>query len=370
MVAMRGDFGEVRSLLNAEDGASVWSRLCEVLDTFDPSELDAMVFPYIEGHVRRWDDAVCVAPQDWVIRTLAGEELPFWSIVRKIDLSYQYLDAEDVLRLLASPRLSAVTILDLDSNRIGREGAEVIAEAESLSQIKEIRLSHNRLTVVGLASLIAAQNMRELRVLDLEANSLGATKQVPSLADAPWSRTLTKLNLSRNRLGHRAFNVLFSSFDAPGLEHLILDHNPTTERAIELLCHCHEYGGLPSLGALELRDCSLDTDALARLFSSSLMQGVERIDLSHNESVDDGAIELMLDGAKLSLKHLSLRRTKVTRRLIERLIAEVPTLATLSCPAEGLVERQERYYQRFDVYTADAICELREMAPHIKITAS
>lgn len=368
---MRGDFGEVRSLLNAEDGASVWSRLCEVLDTFDPNELDAMVFPYIDGHVRRWDDAVCVAPKEWVIRTLAGEELPFWSIVRKVDLSYLYLDAEDVLRLLASPRLSAVTLLDLDSNRIGLRGAEVIANATSLSNIRELRLSFNQLTVAGLVHLISAANMHELRVLDLEANGLGLTRGVPSLVDAPWSRTLTKLNLSKNKIGQRTFDALLSNLDAPNLEHLILDHNPATGHALEILCHRHEDGALPRLRALELRDCSLGEDALGRLFSSSLVTQIERLDLSHNEKVDDVAIERLLGNTPLAIRQLVLGRTKVTRGLLERLLAEVPTLTSLACPVEGLGgSRQARYYNRFDIYTADAIIELREMAPHVKVTAS
>lgn len=78
---MRGDFGEVCSLFNAEDGVSVWSRLCEVLDMFDLNEFDVMVFFYIDGYVWCWDDVVCVVSKEWVICMFVGEELLFWSIV-------------------------------------------------------------------------------------------------------------------------------------------------------------------------------------------------------------------------------------------------------------------------------------------------
>lgn len=367
---MAGNFGEVRSILNAEDGAKVWGELCRLLDDFDPAQLDAMVLPYIDGHVRRWEDAVCVAPQSWVLRALAGEALPFWSIIRKIDLSYQYLDADDVLTLLASPRLAAVTILDLDSNRIGSKGAEVIAGAESLTRIEELRLSFNQLGQPGLKTLIRAESLASLRVLDLEKNALGHARVTPpALSGAPWLRTLTSLNLSHNNLTAASCETLLTELDAPALEHIRLDHNAAS-RGVEMVSDYHREGMLPSLRSLEVRGCRLRDESLQRLFSSPLIEQLERLDLSYNNVVDDDVIDHLLAGAPRALEQLDLGKTEVTRPALERLLRGLPSIKKLSCPSKGLSDRDRVRYSRMDPLVADAIIELREMAPGVKIIAT
>ena len=365
---MRGDFGEVRSLLNCEPSRERWERLCELLDAFAPEELDAMIFPYIDGHLRLWPHELCKAPKEWVWRALQDEHLPFWHIVRCMDLSGAYLKAPDMLTLLKSPHLLRITILEMDSNRIGLEGVEALAQSESLGEIEVLNLGFNAMGSQGLRALMGSAALSNLRRLNLESNALRDRHALPSLAKAPWLQTLQSLSLTRNALKLKELTKLLSKLHAPSLRHLCLDRNPLG--SLKPLLEAHEQGQLPALVHLEVRGCNLKEPACRALLGSSLMGQLEQLDISYNEGVVDEALLVMLDaGTGGRLERLWLEATAARAPLMERLLRELPSLTHLCCAASSMGTPEVRRWgaRNFTAQQSASLGRLRLIAPHVEV---
>lgn len=340
-------FGEVRSILNQGESATNWTRLCDVVDGFDPGELDQMVFPYVAGHVREWNPRTCVAPREWVYRALLGEELPFWSMVRKLDLSLEYLDSTKLLTLLASSRMAQIEVMNLESNRIGAAGAQVIAEAEHLGQIQELRLGFNHLKLAGMLWLNRADSLDALRHLYIHDNSLGDLG-TGALAKATFLTQLETLDLSVNEVGVNALVGLLDVLDgSQSIRQLVLNHNPMGKgtQAMQRLAK-----GFAQLEVLDLRGCELEDAEVRTLGKKADWSCLRNLDLSRNHKVRDGALNALLgEGEFPKLERVYLGGTLATHGLFEALntlralkYVEMPEAAVRSSGMGALRERGVR----------------------------
>lgn len=340
-------FGEIRSVLNRGESAQHWTTLCELVDGFAQGELDQMVFPYVAGHVRAWNPRTCVAPREWVYRALLGEELPFWSMVRMLDLSLEYVNSDQLHTLLRSDRMAQIEVINLESNRIGAAGARVIAEAEHLGQIQELRLGFNHLKLAGMIWLNRADALESLRHLHIDDNSLGESG-VRALAKATWITQLHTLVLSDNEVSVTALAELLERLDqAPALRHLVLDHNRLRKStgAMKQLAT-----GFAQLEVLELRRCDLEDAEVTTLARKSSWRHLRKLDLSRNVKVRDGALQALLgEGEFPALERVYLGGTLATVRMFDAL-DRLPSLTYVELPeqvarhqlAEALRERGVR----------------------------
>ena len=87
MDAPLNSLSELRSLAHGEPSQGRWKKLCRALDEWeDPVRLEQVALPYLMGALSRWPDDSRVAPQDWLIRQLSGEEVLPLLIARKVVL--------------------------------------------------------------------------------------------------------------------------------------------------------------------------------------------------------------------------------------------------------------------------------------------
>ncbi len=320
-------FGEIRSVLNKGESTTNWARLCELVDGFEEGELDQMVFPYVAGHVRGWNPRTCVAPREWVYRALVGEDLPFWSMVRMLDLSLEYLNSDQLHALLRSDRVQRIEVINLESNRIGAAGAREIAEAEHLVHIEELRLGFNHLKLAGMLWLARAEALDGLKHLYMDENSLGDSG-VSALAKASWLGQLETLVLSDNGMTQVALSEILEALDATGaVRKLVLDHNSfkKSESAMRLLAR-----GFEGLEELELRRCELQGSEVRAL--RGRWPELRKLDLSRNDKVRVGALaELFGDGEFPALERVYLGATGADHELCEALLG-LPSLRYVEMP--------------------------------------
>lgn len=332
-------FGDLRSLLQRPPTQATWARLCELLDELERARLEEEVFPYIEGRARAWPDELRVAPQRWVERAVeGGQVVPFWSVVRALDLSCQYLGAGQVIELLASPRLARVTHLDLSHNRIEERGAVILAQESSILGLVELRLAFNHIGPRGAGTLARAGALEGVEVLELEANDLGERGAL-ALAEASWLGEVRALNLIQNGIGSRGVEALLGRGRLARLERLILDRNPLGSRgAIDALIEALR---VAPLRRLELRGCEIEDEHVEVLAGSGALAELERLDLSRNPELSDRAARALASRAP-QLRELSVARTDIGRQALLDLVERgLPRLERLVIAAKARVGLSE-----------------------------
>lgn len=140
-------------------------------------------------------------------------------------------DAKYFAAILASDRYVGLKRLDLSHNRLGDNGAKVIAHALGDNEIiTYLNLSWNQIRHNGiecLAHALAENNC--LKVFDVSANGVsnpGAECIAKALSS---NRTLEELNLSFNRIGLEGLVVLFKNLVLnDSLKTIKLSNNPIT----------------------------------------------------------------------------------------------------------------------------------------------
>jgi uncharacterized protein (TIGR02996 family) len=134
---------------------------------------------------------------------------------------------------IGSPRISSLSrihdllripILDLSSNDLGPAGLLVILNRSSSSPPREIRLreldlSHNRLGDDGARILARSPHLASLRVLRLGDCEIG-DEGARALAESPYLHQLVRLDLGSNPIGDPGFREFLSSSNLPNLRHL------------------------------------------------------------------------------------------------------------------------------------------------------
>jgi uncharacterized protein (TIGR02996 family) len=220
--------------------------------------------------------------------------------LRSLRLSECRLTPPAVARLLASPVARNLTCLSLASNRLGPEGAQVIAAAE-LDGLECLDLAEAGVGPEGLAALagsphlaglrslslarlgrygytlldagvqaLARSKLRRLTDLDLSDNNLVSGRRgMPVLADSPVTADLRRLNLSGCGVGDAGAKAIASSPHLGRLEEVHLDRaGITAEGAKELAAST----ALGALQVLRLADNELGQDG-ARAFVDSPLCG-------------------------------------------------------------------------------------------------
>jgi uncharacterized protein (TIGR02996 family) len=113
--------------------------------------------------------------------------------------------------LFASPHLSRLEALDLETLELGAAAVERLAEHPDLSRLRELALAWNAVRSAGATVLANMSQLRNLEALDLRNNGITDTG-ARALAQSKYLTKLTELRMSRNPIRDRSWSALEDRF--------------------------------------------------------------------------------------------------------------------------------------------------------------
>jgi uncharacterized protein (TIGR02996 family) len=180
------------------------------------------------------------------------------------------LGLEGARVLARSSELSELEILSLHRNAIGPEGTRTLFSSPHVQHLRALNLRKNKVGEVGAAALSA---LPRLCVLDLSDNDLGA-RGVSALVSGRGLTQLRDLHLSNAALDDDAAEVLAASPVLASLRHLSLRTNAITDRGIEALAASEQ---ARNLRVLDVRENRLGPSGKAALASSAHLKNARTL---------------------------------------------------------------------------------------------
>ena len=124
--------------------------------------------------------------------------------LRALNVSRDRIDADGVAALTRSANLANLTVLDLSDNPLGDAGVTRLAKSKYLGKLQELVLTNVSLPTdlrghAALDALAQSKCFRSLTRLNLSGNRLNATS-VGAVVKAAFFPQLTHLDLSKNRI--------------------------------------------------------------------------------------------------------------------------------------------------------------------------
>lgn len=298
-------FGELRSLVQSSPDARAWGRICQLVDMFDANTQRDMVFPYLTSALRRWPDAVRVAPISWTRQIMRGHAHAKFDLVRTlrldgkalgaraieplcrilddynltvIDLSGSGLKDEATLLLLRQPLLSKIHTLKLNDNQLGWGALGAITQSEHLENLHTLELDRATEFASGLELLSRAKNLSSLREFSFSTSTPSELEVEPAwrFSRAPWLAQLERLSLKNLSCSNGALDSILAALPETLRELNLCNIHRGTARDFILSTH------LPELRTLTLRNCQLRADDVAQLATTSCAKNLSDLDLSHN----------------------------------------------------------------------------------------
>jgi hypothetical protein len=282
-------FGHIRAILHEAPSAQGWRALCEALDevSHDASAMQELK-PYCAAHLESWPVHLRTARKDVFERVLSGEEVPYWSSVRHLDLSrmkglpgvlgqvheqalfaqlshlnveYCRLAPGELAQLLHVPGMATIEHLNLNYCDLGQAGAEVLASAEHLGALRELGVRRNKLKSKGGAALIGCAALSALTWLDAGYNQFGK-------------------KAGDRLINHEAFSSQLDYFD--------LCYGKVGASAVEKFVKSDKLGKMRSLN---LRECGMEAGALRAMIARDDLTHLRELGLCSNP-VGEALIQL------------------------------------------------------------------------------
>ncbi|KAG0013471.1 hypothetical protein BGZ81_001003 [Podila clonocystis] len=209
---------------------------------------------------------------------------------------------EETLKKSRALKTSAtLTTLNLQSNSIGENRAQAVAEAlKTNSALTSLSLVGNSIGDKGAQALAQAlKNNSTLTYLDLRGYSIGKNG-AQALAEAlKTNSTLTTLNLGRNSIGDNGTQALAQALKANStLTTLHLWSSSTGDNGAQALALALQTNA--TLTTLDLRDCSIgDNGAQALAEALKINSTLTTLNLMSNSIGDNGA-QALAEALKVS----------------------------------------------------------------------
>jgi Ran GTPase-activating protein (RanGAP) involved in mRNA processing and transport len=358
-------FGELRSLLQLAPDEPRWRALCDLLSRWPAHDplLAEQVLPYALDHLRRWPDALRVAPRAWIDQALLGKPPAPITLATTLDAPYRGLSARDLSTLATCGaldhwriiRLTHSTLraegawvlasapcplhtLDLSYCSLGDAGAAQLARADHWHTLRSLSLVRNDLGPDGLEALILAAFIPDLSALDLSANWL--TDPCAEHLATPRLRSLRSLHLASNRLGDRGVRVFMESrWAAPRLRRLDLSANGISPDGAQAIAWRAFASPLESL---DLARNMIGARGLHALAESSRLDTLQHLGVASN-SLRDDALWAFTDTPHLPhLASLDLADNGITDAGIAALVNSdsLPALHTLDLSRNLIADPQ------------------------------
>lgn len=210
------------------------------------------------------------------------------------------VDVDDLNVLAASPHLTGLRELRLESNGVGSAGVRALTEAATLTGLEKLDLSgpgyyeeyyeNPIIGMAGMAALAGWPGLASVRSLTLSGSDV-RPEGLRALLRSPHAGALTDLSLRAGRLDGQAMAELASAQPGIRLETLDLGENVILDPGAEYvaLAPC-----LADLKVLNLDRCEVSTSG-ARLFAekATFLGGLRRLDVSHNHFGPTGLVALL-----------------------------------------------------------------------------
>lgn len=329
---------------------AAWRSLSELLDAFEPEELDASLRG-LEERLAAWPDHLRTVPGRWLATLLEGENEPRLELTRTLD-HVLMLEPERSFRFAwtETSRLQRLSTVRLHDEGFGDDGARSLAKSTTLASLTELSIGAH-IGPAGATKLLAAPILHGVRTLGLNRNRIG-TQGVEALATSPCLPTLEALHLGRNHLDDDALRVLaglcaphlarldldFDAFTTAGLAALAaspllasvfelnLSNNRLTREACEALAASPHLAGLR---VLFLHNCGLTDDALDALLASPYLRTLGNLAVSGNE-LGPASFDALAECAALgSLYELDVCHNRVDPAAAEASLKRSPYLRQL-----------------------------------------
>lgn len=301
MQALRGLREEARHLPDAER----WERLQPLLDSLDEAELAG-----VRDLIERFPDIERVASAEDLDQLLRGAPPPALGRARALRVyrlrgcSRRAEDWALVDRLLQSPALAAVTVLDLRYCCWNERELLALATLPGLRRLRALYLNQ-RLRAPGrlCAELSRSPHAAGLRDITL-CGSLDEGRGLASLLRSPLASRLEALRLPCNHLGDEGARRIAAARSLAGLRVLDLRNNGIGDAgAIALAASPH----LRSLRELWLWENEIGDEGVAALSRSPNLGHLQLLELGYGGRIGDaGALALSQAASLGALRHLGL----------------------------------------------------------------
>jgi uncharacterized protein (TIGR02996 family) len=262
-----------------------------------------------------------------VLKVLAS---PLLRKLNVLDLHELEIHPGGAKRLAARAELSSLVGLDLEASNVQADGVKALADSPAFTNLQWLNLKRASLSSKCLPALAASPGLRRLRSLDLGSHNLGDS--VRHLAQAEWLAGLESLLLRCASVNDAGVVPIVASPRAANLKSLDLPGNPITDATLEAIAASPHLGRLtdlnlstnvgkyreagfqaltasPLFGRLRTLNVSSSTQgaSLARLLADSPhWSGFERLDLSCVPIGDEGAEALAAAAQRGAIGQLDL----------------------------------------------------------------
>lgn len=191
---------DLRDLLYTSPGTEVFQAICRLLHDW-PSDGDLDVaINYSDQLLARWPDTTRKALGSWR-HTHATGYARLWPLVRALEIYYEGLGDQGVVKLCARPQMAHITHLGLQLNHIGDHGAMTLAATPHLERLTCLDLSVNHIGDAGICALINSPWLGQLKSLNLQKNRL-TREGARVLAETPALARLEELRLAGNPVAY------------------------------------------------------------------------------------------------------------------------------------------------------------------------
>jgi len=223
--------------------------------------------------------------------------------IEHLDLEcFPLQDPKELIRNL--PNLKSLSLICSQRvGQIGAEEAEALANSPFLKGLTSLDLSGNRIGNEGAWALANSPHFKGLISLVLKSNAIGV-EGAKALANSKNFEGLTSLNLGYNTIGVEGVNAFANSPHLEGLTSLDLNNNHIGVEGAKALANSPYLKGLTSL---DLLNNSIGDEGAKALANSPHLEGLTSLDLRLNNLGDEGAKALANSPRLEGLTSLNLR---------------------------------------------------------------
>jgi len=285
--------------------------------------------------VRELDASACE------LTTFDALALPGAALVR-LDLSLNAIRDDGMPAILASPRVTALESLRLDTCELGAGAIVALIESPCWQTLRVLDLSRNPLGVAGAAALAASARPAQLHTLkvancDLDdgaAHLLGAIEWLDQLVVVDLAANTVATELVAALAGVRALDLAGTVLVGERERRFA----GIWQRAVELDLAGLSLGGIladaaPALQRLSLAGCSVAVPQIEQLLSPSFPV-LQRLNLAGCDLQHDELIALLAQQPRTSVRELDLRRMAWTPDQLLQLARAKPPWISLKLNGE------------------------------------
>ncbi len=224
-----------------------------------------------------------------------------------LDFGYNKIGPQGADLLAKSTTLKKLRVLELRGCEIEEAGAIALAKSANLARLVGLNLGANMIGAGGAKALAASPHLKLLETLALDDNQLGAIG-AQAVAGSPVLKRLTTLDLSRNDIGPEGAGALAKSANLARLTTLKLTDNKLGGAGLRVLASSPHPG---LLKILDLSSNEIDDAGAQALAAWEVIKQLEELTLSYNKIGDAGATALAGWPGLAGVKKLTLRENKI-----------------------------------------------------------